>query len=53
MRYADHGVDRILSFEEFNNLPIDGRVSLLLSGKPRFFKGSVQIPKARALARQA
>jgi hypothetical protein len=52
VRYVEDGAQRVLSFEEFSNLPIDARVSLLLIGKPRFYKGNVQISKTRALARQ-
>jgi len=52
VRFWENGVESRLSFEEFHALPIDGRVRLLLVGKPRFFLEGVQISKTRALARQ-
>jgi hypothetical protein len=52
VRYVEKGVERSLSFEEFCNLTIDGRVTLLLVGKPRFFRGATEITKTLALARQ-
>jgi hypothetical protein len=52
VRFVENGVERSLSFEEFCNLPINGRVTLLLAGKPRFFQGSQQISNSQALARQ-
>jgi hypothetical protein len=53
VRYLEDGVERSLSFTQFRDLPLDQRVKMLLVGKPRFFRGDKQIPKARALARQA
>ena len=53
VRYVEGGAERSLTFKAFCELPIDGRVSLLLLGKPRFYLGNVEISKARALARQA
>jgi hypothetical protein len=52
VRYWENDLECALSFEEFHSLPIDGRVRLLLVGKPRFFLEGVQISKTRALARQ-
>jgi hypothetical protein len=52
LRYVEAGVERRLSFDEFRDLPLGERVKVLLVGKPRFFLGNVEIPKARALARR-
>ncbi len=52
LRYLDGSVLRSLSFEQFSSLPLDERVKVLLVGKPRFFRGHVEIPKTQALARR-
>ena len=46
------GASKSLSFREFHALPVDQRVRILLEGKPSFWAGGGEVPRARALSRR-
>lgn len=40
---------RTLTYDEFMAVPLDRRVGWLLTGRPRFFRGELEITKREAL----
>ena len=41
---------RTLTYEQYMEVPLERRVRWLLSGRPKFFAGSVEIPRRQALS---